>query len=62
MAMNTFILLKINWLTPGPEWLRKRVSDTLGIDSCEYEPGQGISKHVDNKVLFEEIVVSITLV
>ena len=48
------------------EWLRKRVSATLGVDFDqilvnEYEPGQGISKHVDNKILFEEIVVSKSL-
>lgn len=51
-----------DWL----EWLRQRVSESFGMNFDqvlinEYIPGQGISKHIDNMVLFENVVVSITL-
>lgn len=44
--------------------LLKRVSSYIEADQIivnEYLPGQGISKHIDNKILFGDVVLSLSM-
>ena len=60
---------KLEETTPIPDELEplcKRLSESFNMEFDqllvnEYEPGQGISAHVDHPKLFEEIVISISM-